>query len=302
MSKHRYESPEAFKQALEARIRSAALARRMDIGRFRQLLVFDRFLSRVFDELGERVVVKGGVVLELRLERARTTRDVDLRLTGDPDTLLEALQRAGRLDLGDHLTFLVTRDLEHPTIEGDGMVYEGRRFRAEAQLAGKLYGTPFGVDAGFGDVLTMAPDVVRGDTFLDFVGAAVGQFRVYPREAHVAEKLHAFTMPRPRENSRVKDLPDLALLAQTGSYDATQLQRAIRETFAFRATHEVPTSVPDAPRGWETIYRRMAKEDSLPWSTLAEVETAVRAFLDPVLIDPNGTWSPETWAWQQGDR
>lgn len=81
----RYESPEAFKQALEARVRRAARDSGLDMGRLRQLLVFDRFLARVFEELQDEVVLKGGVVLELRLERARTTRDVDLRVTGDPD-------------------------------------------------------------------------------------------------------------------------------------------------------------------------------------------------------------------------
>ncbi|MFN0061783.1 MAG: nucleotidyl transferase AbiEii/AbiGii toxin family protein [Myxococcaceae bacterium] len=297
MTEHHYESPEAFKQALETRIRRAALARRMDIGRFRQLLVFDRFLSRVFIELGQRVLVKGGVVLELRLERARTTRGVDLRLTGDPDTALGSLQQAGRLDLGDYLTFLVAPDPEHPTIDGDGVVYAGRRFRATAQLAGKLYGSPFGIDVSIGDVITVAPEVLRGDTFLDFVGATVGEFRVYPREAHVAEKLHAFTLPRPRENSRVKDLPDLGLLAMTGPFDGNQLRHALDETFAFRNTHAVPRSLPAAPRSWEPVYARMAKEDLLPWATLEDVENGVRAFLDPLLDDPPGTWSPANWAW-----
>ncbi len=136
----RYASPEAFKQALEARIRREARDRGVDMGRLRQILVFDRFLARVFEELKDAVVLKGGVVLEFRLERARTTRDVDLRLTGDPDQLLEALQRAGRRDLGDHLSFLVVPDPEHPTIEGDGLIYGGLRFLGEARLAGNLYG------------------------------------------------------------------------------------------------------------------------------------------------------------------
>jgi hypothetical protein len=55
-----YASPEAFKQALEARIRQTAPTL---IGRFRQVLVFDRFLARVHTKFAERVVVKGGVVL-----------------------------------------------------------------------------------------------------------------------------------------------------------------------------------------------------------------------------------------------
>ncbi len=85
-------------------------------------------------------------MLELRLDRARTTKDVDLRVTGSPDKLLVNLQQAGRQDLGDFMTFEVNPDAEHPTIENDGMQYEGQRFRAECRLAGKLYGQRFGVD------------------------------------------------------------------------------------------------------------------------------------------------------------
>ncbi len=39
------------------------------------MLVFDRFLARIREAFGEGAVLKGGLVLEVRLERARTTRD-----------------------------------------------------------------------------------------------------------------------------------------------------------------------------------------------------------------------------------
>lgn len=293
----RYASPLAFKQALETRVRRAAGERGIDMGRFRQLLIFDRFLARVFETLPGRVVVKGGVVLELRLARARTTRDVDLRVMGDPDDLLAALQRAGRLDLGDYLTFIVTPDPDHPSIEGDGLVYEGQRFRAEARLADTLYGLRFGVDAGFGDVLTEEPDILLGSSFLDFIDVAPAELRVYPRETHVAEKLHAYTLPRRRENSRVKDLPDLALLGQTGTFEATSLRAAVRKTFEFRKTHPVPERLPAPPGTWVPIYQRMATEDLLPWVSLDVLEQAVREFVDPLLGNAKGAWNPRAWTW-----
>lgn len=67
---------------------------------------------------------------------ARSTRDVDLRIQGDPGGLLEALQVCGRLDLGDYLTYELSIDAEHAGIQNDGMVYEGQRFRA---LCGSSY-------------------------------------------------------------------------------------------------------------------------------------------------------------------
>ncbi len=77
MSVQTYASPQAFKQALEQRLRTASSSG-VDFGRRRQLLVFDRFLARVMTVFADAALLKGG--LELRLERARVTKDIDLRL------------------------------------------------------------------------------------------------------------------------------------------------------------------------------------------------------------------------------
>lgn len=47
MTEPRYATPEAFKHALETRLRNDARAAGVPMGRRRQLLVFDRFLARV---------------------------------------------------------------------------------------------------------------------------------------------------------------------------------------------------------------------------------------------------------------
>lgn len=52
-----------------------------------------------------------------------------------------------------------------------------------------------------------APATIEGKDFLAFAGVPSARHRIYRRVVHVAEKLHAHTLPRPRENSRVKDLP-----------------------------------------------------------------------------------------------
>jgi hypothetical protein len=292
-----YATPGAFKHALEAHLRSRAAEEHVDLSRLRQILVFERFLARTFAAFGDRAIAKGGVVLELRLAHARTTRDVDLRLIGAPASLLDELRAAGGRDLGDRLAFLVEPDKEHPTIEGEGMVYEGQRFRVEARLAGRLYGMSFGLDVGFGDVLTEPPDVVTGSRLLDFAGVEPPRLRLYPRETHVAEKLHAYTLPRIRENSRVKDLPDIALLASTGSFDLHRLRAALERTFSFRSTHPLPATLPVPPPSWAPVYARMAAQDELPWRDLAAVHTSAGAFLDPVLRGGEGSWSPVSWHW-----
>lgn len=140
-----YSSAAAFKQALEQRLR-AATQTGAEFARKRQLLVFHRFLARIVAVLGDAATLKGGVVLELRLERARTTKDIDLRLTGSPDNVLARLQEAARRDLADFMAFEVGPDDDRPEIQNDGMLYDGLRFRVECRLAGKLYGQRFGVD------------------------------------------------------------------------------------------------------------------------------------------------------------
>ena len=117
------------------------------------------------------------------------------------------------------------------------------------------------------------------------------------REVHVAEKLHALTMPRRRPNSRVKDLPDIALLATTGPFRSDPLREAIDVTFAQRGTHVLPTSLSDPPEPWREPYEYMAQGNRLRWASLDEVAEAVRAFLDPVLRGNEGIWDPQTWSW-----
>ncbi|HVE86402.1 MAG TPA: nucleotidyl transferase AbiEii/AbiGii toxin family protein, partial [Myxococcales bacterium] len=120
----------------------------------------------------------------------------------------------------------------------------------------------------------------------------------YPIETHIAEKLHAYTMPRPRLNSRVRDLPDLAILASAQAMHATRLRTALEQTFGFRRTHDLPGKFPDPPPAWAGPYTAMADDDGLPWRTLAEVTAAARKFLDPVLASAlDATWAPGTWTW-----
>src|SRR3954463_641874 len=117
------------------------------------------------------------------------------------------------------------------------MLYEGMRFRADCRLAGKPFGNPFGVDVAFGDPILGPPETVVASDVLGFAGIAPPTLRLSPLETHIAEKLHAYTMPRTRPNSRVKDLPDLALLATTRAFDAKRVRAALEQPFPFRETH-----------------------------------------------------------------
>src|SRR5438067_12771248 len=115
MKPRTYATPAAFKAALEQRLRDSSRSG-VELARRRQLLVFDRFLARVDRVLGNAAMLKGGLALELRIEGARTTRDVDLRLVGSPERALEKLQEAGRLDLEDFMRFEIQPDPQQPAM------------------------------------------------------------------------------------------------------------------------------------------------------------------------------------------
>jgi hypothetical protein len=132
---------------------------------------------------------------------------------------------------------------------------------------------------------------------LAFAGITPPVLRLYPVETHIAEKLHAYTMSRARLNTRVKDLPDMALLATTGPLNATRVRLALERTFDFRATHPLPPFLPDPPRLWSAPYREMARENELAWATIEQLTTAVTEFLNPVLAGRHGTWHPDKWIW-----
>ena len=122
---------------------------------------------------------------------------------------------------------------------------------------------------------------------------------LYPVVSHVAEKLHAYTLPRERTNTRVKDLPDLALLASVQGLEALELRTAIDRTFGFRGTHAIPEQLAAPPASWSTPYEAMAKTDRLIWRKLPDVHRAAAAFLDPALGGHLvGAWDHERWAWR----
>jgi len=292
-----YASPLAFKNGLEQRLRNLGSS----LVRERQLLIFERYLARLIITFGGSIMLKGGLALELRLDKSQSTKDIDLRLQGSSVDLLERLQRAGRIDLQDFMTFEVRPDDDHPRIGNDGMKYEGFRFRAECALAGKLYGNPFGVDVAFGDPITGHIENLRGKDTLGFAGVLPPTIPAYPVETHIAEKLHAYTlvMPPGRTNTRVKDLPDLALLASAGALESAVLRAALKTTFAFRNTHALPSKFPTPPITWGAQYANLAREFDLPWPSIVSVTEAVRAFLDPILAGVlKSVWDPNLWQWR----
>lgn len=262
----RYATPAGFRQALEARLRTEAASRGIPINDLRQKLVMERLLARLFAEPNAPWLLKGGYAMDLRYRpKARTTRDLDFTARGDePDLtsrlkeLRQRLQDAADADAGDYLVFRIGT----PKGELPGPPLGGSRFPVVTMLAGKEY-VRFHLDAGFGDAIIGEPEVLTGEDFFGFAGLPPARAIAIPKAQQFAEKIHAYTYPwTDRENTRVKDLVDLVVLIERGGLDPEHVRAAVQATFATRATHAIPATLPDAPSAWATEFASLAQQRS----------------------------------------
>ena len=269
-----YDSPTAFRRALEDRLKRIRETENLDFQRLLREVAFDRFLARLFADENAPWVLKGGYALELRLKNARATRDIDLALRhalgtekGRPTNALihQALQDAASRDLGDFFSFVIgeaMRDL-------DGAPYGGARFPVESVIDARTF-VKFHLDIGAGDVLMAPIETLRARDWLGFAGIAAPRFQAISPEQHFAEKLHAYTVPRTRPNTRVRDLVDMALLIGSSRLHAERTAAALKETFVRRKTHPVPAALKPPPAAWKEPFAVLAQECGLP----AEINAA----------------------------
>lgn len=297
----RYDAPAAFKQALKSRVKRRARESGRGFNHMLQTILFERFLARVYDALGDAVILKGGFALQLRLATARTTQDVDLRIDGDLDERLTDLRRTASRQGVDYLSFELDQPVDFEEMLGEQVVYEGRRMRIQPLLAGEPFGHPFRLDVSVGDRLVLPPDRVPGTDLFEFIGLDPVDHRIYPPPAHVAEKLHALTtVYETGPNSRARDLVDVGLLAANTAFDAASLRESIEATFDFRDTHSLPNAIPPAPRLWHRLYADMRQRDDLPWPDLETLHRFCAQFLNPLLDDSirdDQQWNPGDKSW-----
>lgn len=293
-------TPQQFRVSVDDRLRREALAEGRPLNRVRTLLVMERFLTRMVAVAPDAFVLKGGLALELRLARARTTRDVDVLARGDADGADALMQRAASFvsEPQDHIVFSVAPNADAPEIDGEGVCYHGRRYRVTPTIASRPFGDPFGVDVAIADAVVGAPEVLEGSDFFARYGLSRLRVPVYPLPTHIAEKVHALTLPRARPNSRLKDLVDVALLSEVDGHDADLLRTAINRTFTFRASHRAPERLPDPPGEWRSKYGTMQVDERLRWPTLDDLQGAAMAFLDPVLAGAAGRWEASSRSWR----
>src|SRR5690554_1050001 len=224
-----------------------------------------------------------------------------MRVERDLPQMLEKLMTAAAIQGEDFFAFEISPAREHSEMIGDQIRYEGKRLDIVARHGGQPYGNPFHIDISVGDRLVLPAEPIDGPSYFAFAGLPVVKHRVYPVEAHIAEKFHALTMPRPdgRPNSRLKDLIDIGLLAESQSFESHKLMASINATFEFRATHSVPETLLALPENWAERYLKLRDDDELKWHTIAELDLDAKAFVEPILAlsEVNRIWEPTKKAW-----
>ena len=295
-----------------ASVRARLMQRSRETGDDFQLLLqrygAERFLFRLGESpYRERFVLKGAMLLALWGEAAyRPTRDLDFTGYGSsrPDDVRSVICDICAISVADDGIEFHCEALTIDPIHGQDD-YDGLRVRFGATLAKAR--VPMQIDIGFGDAIHPSPTDAHYPVLL---GGSRPQIRVYPREAVVAEKLHAMVLHGER-NSRYKDFYDFHVLSQPFAFDGECLVRAIRATFEQRGTSiaEVrpvaltPQFYADSGRAGQ--WRRYLERNYLPRapSGFGIVGERILSFLvepwDAITREPafTGTW-PEGGPWR----
>lgn len=288
-------TPAGFRTQLLQRLRNEALRTGVPAQRLQQRIAFERLLARLPHD-GDWIL-KGGFALQLRYDlRARPTRDLDLRTPHDAMAALNQLRRSvAEAASADHFSF----EFGEVVQEMQGAPGGSLRVRVVARVAG-LELTTFHIDLSSGDALVDPPDLLRGSDLLRFAGIAPVEFPVYPVPQHLAEKLHAYTLPRGQENTRVKDLVDLVAIIVVEDIHADRLARAVEATFAARGTHQIPERLPEPPTSWEQPFATLAAEAAnLPTTDLRAGHALAAQFWDLFLTNraTSQIWLPDQRRW-----
>ncbi len=254
-----YDTPQAFRSALEQRLKNRSEETGLLLDRLRQGVLFERIVSRLEAAAPGRWVLKGGMALEVRLgDEARVTKDIDLGLRDDierADDLRELLRAALGSDPDGDLFELDTgipRDLA-----ADGGGHLTWRLKVSARLAGREFGS-IQLDISPRAYELLATDRVELPNSLGFAGIPSRDVEIIDVNRHAAEKFHGMLRTFDnRENSRVRDLVDVVLLVEHDLLTRNAVAAATRQVWAERDGVEPPAELPPLPEGWPAQYERL---------------------------------------------
>ena len=260
-----YNSPQAFLMAINDRLRAISKNEKVAITRLRRHLAFDRLLTRFFNMKKCPWILKGGYAMELRMQIARTTKDIDLamyeHITKDSErqssAIHDLLVSAASLDLNDFFIF----EIAQASVQLIGPPEGGMRFPVNSILNGKTFAR-FHIDIGVGDAQIKPLEKLKSRNWLEFAGIQTIPFLTISKEQQFAEKFHAYTMSG-QNNSRVKDLVDMILLIQKSEMSNSKVKKSISAVFKSHNSSEIPLKLNSPPKFWTLTFSKLAEECSM---------------------------------------
>jgi predicted nucleotidyltransferase component of viral defense system len=292
-------------QSIWTKLVNRAKARGEDPNYILMRFAGERFLYRLsISRHGPKFLLKGAMLFAAWSEKPhRSTKDVDLLGTGDPDGLAKTFQEICTTSVTpDDAVQFDPESLRVEMIREDEE-YDGRR----VLIAGTLGNLPLNVqiDVGFGDAVSPDPLELDYPVLLDQLPSP--RLRTYPPETVIAEKFEAM-VKLGLANSRMKDFYDIWALSRSNDFKLSTLRTAVRATFDRRGT-TWPSIVPlaltpefgmDTTKGsqWRAFLGRTRAAEQ---PALGDVVQRLQDFLTGVYSNPYGTddgvWHPDTGTW-----
>lgn len=108
--------------------------------------------------------------------------------------------------------------------------YGGSRYSVFSFVDRRLF-VRFQLDIG-ADIIVDEIEEINGLDWLEYYGIDTPKMRMISIEQQLAEKLHAYSLPRvDRLNSRAKDLIDMLLLIELKNTNSNTLKKTIQKVF-----------------------------------------------------------------------
>ena len=161
--------------AVKSKLNKISQKTGQDIRRLYRQTAYAQFLERLFLDDSACWVLKGGHALELRLQKSRATKDVDLAMKDikwissnkeeKSSALRDLILEKSQIDLGDYFEF----NISQPVLSLGNTPYGGTRFRVEAMIDGKTF-SQFLIDIGIGDAWIEPQDNLQLSSRLEELG------------------------------------------------------------------------------------------------------------------------------------
>jgi hypothetical protein len=261
------DSARRLRTAIDARILNQATG--FDPGPLRRRFAYQRLLRRLSLDARGGWVLKGGFLLETRLQfGARATKDLDLAMKAAGEDAFAKLASAVTADPdNDHFTFAIIKSIALPVDERGNPAW---RITLDAVLDGRTFASLL-IDIV--DRLDEIGDAVETITVASpIIGLDLGAASILAVDIpqHAAEKFHALclTFLDGRQNTRVKDLLDIVLLIEAELLPHPRLAERITAVFLIRDGGSPPETLPTPPASWRSDYTLLASTTGATTSDL----------------------------------